>query len=262
MTAASEPEKQFYTAVLPAEREFIRARRRAVAERDGKPVEDGPADDPIGLAFSGGGIRSATFNLGVLQALDEAGFLDHVDYLSTVSGGGFIGASLSHAMREPGSRFPFPNHPETAEPVEAPAVSYLRTHSNYLAPRGILDLIRLVAVLFRGLLVNLLFVILPLLAQVATLAAVIYGPGVRADLAGEPFQPTRLTLWALLLALGWVALYPLGVAVSWLGPARDARMRDLYERSFSACLLLVAAAALLDFQRALLPVFGYTVYGD
>ena len=43
-------------------------------------------DDLIGLAFSGGGIRSATFNLGVLQALANANLLNKIDYLSTVSG--------------------------------------------------------------------------------------------------------------------------------------------------------------------------------
>ncbi len=45
-----------------------------------------------GLAFSGGGIRSATFNLGVLQALARLQLLDQFDYLSTVSGGGYIGS--------------------------------------------------------------------------------------------------------------------------------------------------------------------------
>ncbi len=47
--------------------------------------------DRFGLAFSGGGIRSATFNLGVLQGLDRLGLLSKIDYLSTVSGGGYIG---------------------------------------------------------------------------------------------------------------------------------------------------------------------------
>ena len=46
----------------------------------------------IGLALSGGGIRSAAFNLGVLQALAHRDVLPRVDYLSTVSGGGYIGS--------------------------------------------------------------------------------------------------------------------------------------------------------------------------
>jgi hypothetical protein len=49
----------------------------------------------LGLSFSGGGIRSATFNLGVLQTLAALGLLKHVDYLSTVSGGGYIGTWLA-----------------------------------------------------------------------------------------------------------------------------------------------------------------------
>src|SRR5215475_3750413 len=52
-------------------------------------------DSLIGLAFSGGGIRSATFNLGVLQALAQGGLLRKFDYLSTVSGGGYIGSWLA-----------------------------------------------------------------------------------------------------------------------------------------------------------------------
>jgi len=45
-----------------------------------------------GIAFSGGGIRSATFNLGILQGLARTGLLPMFDYLSTVSGGGYIGS--------------------------------------------------------------------------------------------------------------------------------------------------------------------------
>jgi hypothetical protein len=47
------------------------------------------------LCLSGGGVRSATFNLGILQGLSRYGLLDKFDYLSTVSGGGFIGGWLS-----------------------------------------------------------------------------------------------------------------------------------------------------------------------
>ncbi|MBS0346529.1 MAG: hypothetical protein JSR69_08710 [Proteobacteria bacterium] len=51
-----------------------------------------------GLALSGGGIRSATFNLGLLQALASRGLIRKMHYLSTVSGGGYIGAWLSAWM--------------------------------------------------------------------------------------------------------------------------------------------------------------------
>src|ERR1700719_4408549 len=62
-----------------------------------------PADKGrVGLAFSGGGIRSATINLGILQGLAKFGFLKRIDYLSTVSGGGFIGGWLIRWIYERG----------------------------------------------------------------------------------------------------------------------------------------------------------------
>ncbi|MDJ0818478.1 MAG: patatin-like phospholipase family protein [Desulfobacterales bacterium] len=59
-----------------------------------------PGHGLVGLAFSGGGIRSATINLGIAQALNERGIFDHVDYMSTVSGGGYLGSSISTLMRK------------------------------------------------------------------------------------------------------------------------------------------------------------------
>ena len=53
-----------------------------------------------GLALSGGGIRSAVFCLGVLQALASKGILQRFDYLSTVSGRGYIGSSLTWFTRK------------------------------------------------------------------------------------------------------------------------------------------------------------------
>ncbi|MGH9480734.1 MAG: patatin-like phospholipase family protein [Terriglobales bacterium] len=92
------------------------------------------------LCFSGGGIRSATFNLGVLQGLAEAGALDQFDYLSTVSGGGYIGGWLAAWVRRagglehvlPGLR---PNAaPRGAGPGQDP-IGHLRGYNNYLTPR-------------------------------------------------------------------------------------------------------------------------------
>jgi len=77
------------------------AMRREKAELTGASAENAEAvkqdaaANLIGLALSGGGIRSASFNLGVLQALVASGLFRYVDYLSTVSGGGYIGSFLS-----------------------------------------------------------------------------------------------------------------------------------------------------------------------
>lgn len=53
----------------------------------------------VGLAFSGGGIRSATVNIGLLQGLGKGATLERFDYLSTVSGGGFAGGCLSASLK-------------------------------------------------------------------------------------------------------------------------------------------------------------------
>jgi predicted acylesterase/phospholipase RssA len=56
--------------------------------------------DGMGLALSGGGIRSASFALGVVQSLLNEQVWHRFDYLSTVSGGGYLGAALSWWMHQ------------------------------------------------------------------------------------------------------------------------------------------------------------------
>lgn len=96
----------------------------------------------VGLALSGGGLRSATFGLGVLQALANQRLLRHLDYLSTVSGGGFIGGWLSKCIHEQGSdvrkveEMLAPGGTNAAGRAEAPAIRFLRQYCNYLSPRG------------------------------------------------------------------------------------------------------------------------------
>jgi hypothetical protein len=72
------------------------------APQSDTPLSGEPKTEPteilnpkIGVAFSGGGVRSATFNLGVLQALASHGVLDKVGYISSVSGGSYINAWLA-----------------------------------------------------------------------------------------------------------------------------------------------------------------------
>src|SRR5882757_4928758 len=98
-------------------------------------------EKPAALCISGGGIRSATFGLGILQGLARCGLLDKFHYLSTVSGGGYIGSWLtawihradggltSVATDLMGSREDARPNPE---PVE---IQNLRSYSNYLSPR-------------------------------------------------------------------------------------------------------------------------------
>ena len=92
---------QFTESVFPAELEEIAARRRVVGIDTSGVDETGPPSEErglVGIALSGGGIRSATFALGVAQVLHARGILKMVDYLSTVSGGGYLGSCLSSLL--------------------------------------------------------------------------------------------------------------------------------------------------------------------
>src|SRR6478672_11631501 len=113
--------------------------------RFGAPVgeTDDLIQDTIGLSLSGGGIRSAAFCLGVLQALDLAQVLDKVDYLSSVSGGGYIGLSMRAAMNQNGGKFPFPSR---LKRDESPSLEHIRDTSNYLFPNGPFDFFRNAAI--------------------------------------------------------------------------------------------------------------------
>ncbi len=102
-----------------------------------------PGTPLSGLALSGGGIRSAAFACGVLQALARAGKLDRFQYLSTVSGGGYAGAALTWALQmRPGRN---PNELDAfavADGAEAiPLIDHVRGRANYLAPNTELTLL-------------------------------------------------------------------------------------------------------------------------
>lgn len=138
------------------------------------------------LCCSGGGIRSATFCLGVIQALamhclpqanagtsdyareSDQSLLSRFHYLSTVSGGGYIGSWLS-AWRHRND-FPTVWRDLTGRPdgpdIEPPEISWLRSYSNYLTPKlGLLsaDTWVGIAIYVRNLVLNWL-VIVPAIA--------------------------------------------------------------------------------------------------
>jgi Patatin-like phospholipase len=112
-----------------------------------------PLKGRIGICCSGGGIRSASYNLGALQVLREEGVLGEAEYISAVSGGSYIAAAYA-AM----TSYSPPRDEE--KPIYAPASpeeEYLRNHSSYLAP-GLGGKARLLLRVLLGMVVNLLFV--------------------------------------------------------------------------------------------------------
>jgi hypothetical protein len=165
--------------------------------------------DRTALCISGGGIRSATFGLGVLQGLARHGLLEQFDYLSTVSGGGYIGSWLTswiHHLRSREQVFQQlgqvgPSSPTAPEPAP---VRYLRQFSNYLTPKmGLFaaDTWTLVGTYLRNLFLNWL-VFIPLLLAVLTV------PRLCVALLR---QPTPWWLMAVVMGIGFAAAV-LGVA--------------------------------------------------
>ena len=122
------------------------------------------------LCLSGGGIRSATFALGVLTGLARHKLLGKFDYLSTVSGGGYIGSWLSAWMKhESATAVQAQLGSMTGEKLQPDPepVRHLRSYSSYLTPAlGILsaDTWTLVATMIRNLLLNWIVVVPLLLA--------------------------------------------------------------------------------------------------
>jgi hypothetical protein len=106
-----------FPEVCQAERTEIALRRR---EAGVSPSSNHVLPrDLVGLSLSGGGNRSASFNLGLIQALYERGLLRHIDYLSTVSGGGYAGACLSSTLLQPTTRIDGQPRAEAAPEAKA-----------------------------------------------------------------------------------------------------------------------------------------------
>ncbi|MHC4859991.1 MAG: patatin-like phospholipase family protein [Planctomycetota bacterium] len=231
-------QRQFLEEVFPAELEEIRARRENVG-LDASPLSGAPSAEMglLGLALSGGGIRSATFSLGVLEAAANAGILQRADYLSTVSGGGYIGSCLSSVLNDPkqepqGRAFPFQHELGVEEPE---AFRHLRNGSNYLAPRGLLNKLRLPALMLRGLMLNLLL-FMPLVMLAVQLTELAYEVA-----SHSPYDLHRSPFFAAGTFLLLVVTFPLVSRL--LGRRMGWSERDRYEKlltlAFTASLLLL-----------------------
>ena len=118
-------------------------RRERVAIWGDQPVGEA-GQDASALCFSGGGIRSAAFCLGVLQSLASRGLLPHFHYLSTVSGGGYIGSFLQawlleHARQQNRATIAADDIDAVTKELakgDAGPLLRLRDFTNFLTPQG------------------------------------------------------------------------------------------------------------------------------
>src|SRR4030095_9610601 len=186
---------------------------------------------PAALSLSGGGIRSGTFALGLLQGLARHNLLDKFHYLSTVSGGGYMGSWLAawihrHPKGLKGVTHELANsNPlRKVDPDPAP-VRYLRRYSSFITPKvGLLtaDTWTFVGIYLRNLFLNWI-VFFPLLLSVLTLP--------RLVLAIMVAQPERKKIFSL----------------HFLGPNFDVYGRHLF--LFGGFVLTVWVLAYIIFNR-------------
>ncbi len=214
--------------VLPRELDVLEgaaiAQRRLAA---GLGDERGPR---AGLALSGGGIRSATFSLGVMQALARQKLLRRFDYLSTVSGGGYAGAFLGRLFTRPKEELtralpkilqpPADAKLSTADLVEmilteprSKPLGFLRENGRYLSPNGAGDLFLAGAVVLR----NAVSIHVVLATLVLTLFLAAHGARVLLRSARAfPFLPAATgVLWSDWLALPALVFLFLAVPIGW-----------------------------------------------
>ncbi len=214
------------------EQEFIHLHGRLP---DGYPIANPNADERLvaiqtaiharahaALCLSGGGIRSASFAVGVLQGLARRGLLSSFDFLSTVSGGGYTGAWfsawLSHTIENGGS--PATVFTQLAGAAATPAqpepepIRRIREYSSYLDPKVgafSVDVWTLVATVARNLLLNAL-VLIPLLAAALLVPRFYFA---LTDLGSQEWiDRTSLGAFSSWLAIAAIALITISLIYS------------------------------------------------
>jgi len=173
--------QQRWQELLAQRAQNLRDLYARIGKLGGAEKNPAEAETPLSaLCLSGGGIRSATFNLGVIQALARAKLLGKFDYLSSVSGGGYIASWLRSWIHHQGRAAVLAQLGERkgVNPLnpEPRPVDHLREFANYLTPKlGLFsaDTWTLAAIVIRNLLLNWL-VILPLLAAMVALPQLAY----------------------------------------------------------------------------------------
>jgi hypothetical protein len=175
--------------VIEQEKEQLRLRRQKLGL---EPEEEG-AENWFGIALSGGGIRSATINLGFLKTLNKFGLLQKADYLSTVSGGGYTHSYIQATVKETGDF----NQLFTEEHIKA-----FRQHGEYMIPgQGLWKN-------FNAFLLAVAFLVswlMSLISPVIVIGIVYHVYVIITGLIGEdPFS--KLELWQAHSGLEWVLM--------------------------------------------------------
>jgi hypothetical protein len=217
-----------------------------VARRNLHSNDSSRVYDVVGLSISGGGIRSATFALGIVEVLAQRGIMADIDVMSTVSGGGYLGSFISSTLNDSSPKVGLEAEQEPFtrnSSIESDSVRHLRNHSKYLSEGGAFTFAVMVFSAAYGVLMSLLL-IAPFLAFGAAVAILGFGLG-----SSNPgWIPSMFSLWAPRLV--W-ALF--GLMVFLLSISRNRTSSEWRERCavffFVLALFLEALTRVPDLHR-------------
>jgi preprotein translocase subunit YajC len=228
------------------------------------------------LCLSGGGIRSAIFGLGILQGLAKHDLLRSFDYLSTVSGGGYVGGWLTAWIYHSGGvndsggvkavAKELKRDPESPLNPEPEPIRNLRKFSNYLTPKTGLtsaDTWTLIATFIRNVFLNWLVLISCLAA--AMMIPRLYLAAINVEPDWSTWRPPVAHRWdiglTILLAVGF-ALIAIAMAYAIIdvpstGNARWPQSRFL---KFRQLPLLLASLILAEWWALFRNVHGSELF--
>ncbi len=161
--------------------------------------------DAVGLSLSGGGIRSATFCLGVVQVLSDKKLMKDFDYLSTVSGGGYIGSFITSTLsqKEGYEAISKPYGPDTD------SIRHIRQNAKYLSAANLKQRWMMVTGALAGLTLNLSapIGIIALLAFISNYTSMLNIPSFWLWIAGISGGATiiGIIVYGIGLRFGWGA---------------------------------------------------------
>ena len=231
--AATEPAS--LATLCEAERVALRERRRIVLGEEAVAKRPDELNLPrVGLALSGGGVRSATFALGLMRGLAQSsgttnpgggdpaqrtlaseGLLGRFDYLSSVSGGGYVAGMYGRLV----SAFGLQGAQQRMARSDAPVLEWLRRNGRYLTPAGSRDIGIAIVTFLR----SLLAIHFEFMFACLFLGLVVIGPHLwqhTVQVLKVPGWEPWLTPWWALATVWWLLVAPGLISGYWA--AREA----------------------------------------
>jgi hypothetical protein len=205
-----------------------------------------PAPQRVGICCSGGGVRSAAFNLGALQDLQADGVLAKAKYVAAVSGGSYIAAALAMVAKTSVDSESDDSDPRLVKDERppfyrgSPEEQYLRNRASYMAPGGI-GLWRLVQRVALGLIVNLAFLTSALLLLAWLLALLFRQTAPQLQAWGGPASAASSGDWWIAAAVIGAAALTLGFFALFVSSEHD----DFRQACETLCMWLLGGAIMV-----------------